>query len=589
MPVVWSGGNSKSASASGWRAALVIFFSIFFAQTAVANAKAKAHAKSPEPMRFEISFPKRMSAAPLDGRLLLVVSTDNAKEPRFEVSDQPGTQQMFGVDVDGMKPGEPVAVDATALGYPLDSIQQIPAGDYYIQAALNVYTTFHRADGYVVKLPMDEGEGQQWNRKPGNLYSKPERVHLDPAAGGVIRVALTEKIPPIEPPKDTEYIKHLRIQSQLLTKFWGRPMYLGALVLLPAGWAEHPNARYPLMVFQGHFSSGISWFRTEPPKPGLKGRERLLAEYGYKLYQDWTSGRLPRMIIMEIQHANPYYDDSYAVNSANVGPYGDAILHELIPAVEKKFRGIGQGWARALYGGSTGGWEALGDQIFYPDDFNGAWGMCPDPVDFRAYQIVNIYDDKNALWLEGPWSRIPRPAVRRPDGTVVTTMDRENRRELVLGTHGRSEDQFGIWQAVFSPVGGDGYPKPIWDPDTGVIDPSVAEYWKQHYDLRHILARDWKTLGPKLVGKLHIAVGTRDTYYLDNAVRLMQTFLENTNNPYYAGYVHYGPHQPHCYSDQGNKSNLIGWLTIHQRILPKAAKWMTRTAPKGADTTSWKY
>lgn len=551
-------------------------------------------------LRFELSFSYAISPTPIDGRLFLLISTDAAREPRFEISDRPDTQQMFGLDVDALAPDSPALIDRAALGYPLDSVAQIPAGDYTVQGVLNIYETFHRADGRVLKLPMDQGEGQQWDSKPGNLYSRPEKVHIDPAAGGVIRIHLTERIPPIEPPQDTKYVKHLRIRSDLLSKFWGRPMELGALVLLPEGWDEHPDARYPLMVLQGHFSHDIfgRGLRTQPPTPEMKGVARTSAEYGYKFYQDWISGRLPRMIILEIQHPNPYYDDSYAVNSANVGPYGDAITQELIPAVEQKFRGIGQGWARGLYGGSTGGWEALGMQVFYPDFFNGTWCMCPDPVDFRAYQIVNIYDDKNALWTEGPWSRIARPSARTPDDAIITTMDRENRRELVLGTHGRSADQYNIWQAVFSPVGDDGYPKPIWDPLTGVIDHQVAAYWREHYDLRYILERDWKTLGPKLVGKIHVKVGTRDTYYLDNAVRLLEQFLSKTNNPYYAGDFEYGPHLPHCFSGDPHtaippatprEAVTLGYLTIHQRVLPQAADWMARTAPPGADVTSWKY
>lgn len=560
-----------------------------------------AHSPGAVPgLRFELSFSREMSATPLDGRLFLLISTDSAREPRFEVSDRPDTQQMFGLDVDALAPDSPAAFDRTVLGFPLDSIAQIPAGDYTVQALLNIYETFHRADGRVLKLPMDQGEGQQWSLKPGNLYSRPEKVHIDPAAGGVIRIHLTEKIPPIEPPQDTKYVKHLRIRSELLSKFWGRPMELGALVLLPEGWDEHPDAHYPLMVLQGHFSHDIfgRGVRTQPPATEMQGLARTSAEYGYKFYQDWISGRLPRMIILEIQHPNPYYDDSYAVNSANVGPYGDAITQELIPAVEQKFRGIGQGWARGLYGGSTGGWEALGMQVFYPDFFNGTWCMCPDPVDFRAYQIVNLYDDKNALWTEGPWSRIARPSARMPDGAIITTMDRENRRELVLGTHGRSADQYDIWQAVYSPVGDDGYPKPIWDPLTGVIDHQVAAYWREHYDLRYILERDWKTLGPKLVGKLHVKVGTRDTYYLDNAVRLLEQFLSKTNNPYYAGDFEYGPHLPHCFTGDAHtpvppatprEAVILGFLTIQQRVLLQAADWMTRTAPPGADVTSWKY
>jgi hypothetical protein len=294
------------------------------------------------------------------------------------------------------------------------------------------------------------------------------------------------------------------------------------------------------------------------------------------------------MLLLLIQHANPYYDDSYAVNSANLGPYGDAILKELIPEVEKRFRGIGQPWARALTGGSTGGWEAIADQVFYPDDFNGAWGFCPDPIDFHAYQIVNIYDDKNAFWDEGPFGRVPRAEMRKPDGSIEAVMEPAVRREEVMGTHGRSTEQFGIWQAVFSPVGPDGYPKPIWDPRTGVIDSSVANYWKEHYDLNHIMQRDWTTLGPKLVGKLHITVGDMDTWYLNNAVHLTQDFLDSPKNPYKTATFEYGYRQPHCYAGGGNISSAESVATMYQRVMPQIAQHMKDTAPKGADS-SWEY
>jgi hypothetical protein len=553
-------------------------------EVAAAAPSARAPAQG---LRFEFSFPRGMSAAPLDGRLFLLVSTKEKPEPRFAVDDQPDTQQMFAMDVNGWAPETKITMDGTALGYPVDSIAQIPPGDYTVQGLLNTYETFHRADGATVKLPMDRGEGQQWNLKPGNLLSTPRSVHVDSAGGGAIQIELGSKIPPVNPPEDTKYVKHIHMQSALLTKFWGRPMELGAIVMLPAGWETHPKAHYPLLVWHGHFQEDFAW-PDHPPGDELRGPRRAAMETRYKLYQDWSEGRLPKMIVVIIQHANPYYDDSYAVDSANVGPYGSAIMKELIPAVEKQFRGIGQGWARTLLGGSTGGWEALASQVFYPDDFNGAWCMCPDPVDFRAYQIVNLYDDKNALWIEGPWSRVPRPAVREVDGSVVTTMDRENRRELVLGTHGRSTEQFNIWQAVFSPLGEDGYPREIWNPATGEIDHQVAQYWREHYDLHNIMERDWKTLGPKLVGKLHIRVGTRDTYYLDNAVRLLEEWMKTTQNPHYVADFEYGPHQPHCYTGPPDQPAGIGTRTMLQRTLPAAAEWITKSAPAGADMT-WKY
>lgn len=538
---------------------------------------------------FEVSFPASLSNHALDGHIMLGIATAAKPEPRYQLKEEEAeSAQFFGLDVDGLAPGTPAIVDNSTLGYPIVSLDQLPAGDYYVQAVLNIYETFHRSDGHTVKLPPDMGEGQQWFDKPGNLLSKPQRIHLDPANGETIRIALTDKIPPIEQPKDTKYVKHFRMQSKLLTDFWGRPMYLGAIVVLPEGFDEHPSARYPLLVDQGHFPPDFRGFRSEPPGPQLKGNERRRAEFQYKLFQDWTSGRLPKMLLLQIQHANPYYDDSYAVNSANLGPYGDAILKELIPEVEKRFRGIGEPWARALTGGSTGGWEAIADQVFYPDDFNGAWGFCPDPIDFHAYEIVNIYQDKNAFWTEGPFGRVPRAEMREPDGRLQAVMEPSVRREEVMGTHGRSTEQWGIWQAVFSPVGPDGYPKQIWDPKTGVIDPSVANYWKEHYDLNHIMQRDWSSLGPKLTGKLHITVGDMDTWYLNNAVHLVQDFLDGPQNPYKVGTFEYGYRQPHCYAGGGNISAQESIATRYQRIMPQIAEHMKNTAPKDADI-SWEY
>lgn len=538
--------------------------------------------------RIEVQFPASLSKQPLDGRLIVAISNDNTKEPRFQVVEEEAeSQQFFGIDVDGIAPGAIAAIDGTSIGYPLKSINELPAGDYYVQAVLNIYQTFHRADGHTVKLPPEMGEGQQWNRKPGNLYSKPQLVHFDGKTRS-LNITMSEKIAAVEAPKDTKYVKHFRIQSKLLSDFWGVPVYLGAIVVLPFGFDEHPNAHYPLLLEHSHFPADFTGFRSEPPSADLKDKERVRASLAYKTYQDWSSGRLPHVILLEVQHANPYYDDSYAVNSENLGPYGDAINKELIPEVERRFRGIGQGWARGLVGGSTGGWESLATQVFYPDNYNGAWCFCPDPVDFRAYQSVNIYQDKNAFWSEGPWGKVPKPEMRDTNGNVKATMEPAVRREEVMGSHGRSTEQFGIWQAVFSPVGKDGYPQPIWNPKTGVIDSAVAAYWKEHYDLNHIMQRDWATLGPKLVGKLHITVGDMDTWYLNNAVHLMQDFLESEANHYRVAEFGYGYMKPHCYTGGGNGPVLETSSTWMQRVLPQFEKHIRETAPAGADM-SWVY
>jgi len=547
---------------------------------------------------FPVTFPKELSSQPLDGRLLLLLSTDPSDEPRNQIDDTPRSQMIFGLTVDGWQPAQPEVVDAGATGYPIRSLKDVPPGEYILQVVLNKYETFHRSDGKTIKLHPDMGEGQHWNISPGNLYSKPQKIVIGPNAAPV-SVALTEVIPSIKPPADTKYIRHIRIQSDVLTKFWGRPMFIGAAILVPEGFDEHPNAHFPLIIFHDHFVDDFDGFRTTPPDPNLKpdyserfhlaGYNRIQQEEAYKFYQQWTSPNFPRVLIVKIQHANPYYDDSYAVNSANVGPYGDAIENELIPAIEKQFRGLGQGWSRFVYGGSTGGWESLAVQVFYPDHYNGAFAACPDPVDFHAYITIDLYDDKNAFFLEGAHKRVPQPAMRDYLGhTLITTQD-NIQYERALGDHGRSGEQFDIWQAVYGPVGDDGYPRQIFDKQTGDIDHSVADNWRQHYDLEAILERDWPTLGPKLAGKIHIYVGSDDTYFLNDAVYRMEDFLKSTKDPAYGGEVTYGPRAEHCWNGDPMLPNAYSRLHYNTQYLPKILERIKETAPPGADLTSWRY
>ena len=376
-------------------------------------------------------------------------------------------------------------------------------------------------------------------------------------------------------------------------------MYLGAHVLLPKGFDENPNAKYPLAVMHGHFPYDFGGFRTEPPDPNLKpeyserfrleGYNKIVQEEAHNFYKTWISDDFPRVLAVEIQHANPFYDDSYAVNSANVGPYGDAINYELIPYIEEKFRGIGEGWARFTYGGSTGGWEALAVQVLYPDFFNGCYAACPDPIDFRAYCLVNIYEDQNAYYLDSKFKKTLRPGHRDYLGNVSATLQDMNYRELALGTKGRSGQQWDIWEAVYSPVGKDGYPQRIWDKYTGEINHEVAAYWKENYDLAYILKRDWKTLGPELKGKIHIYCGDMDNYYLNNAVYLMEDILKETTDPHYDGEVDYGDRAEHCWNGDHSQPNAISRLRYHQMFITKWAEEVKTRAPYGADLTSWRY
>jgi len=568
-----------------------MFRSFFFTFLLLAATGSAAVAGAGGPgLRFEVSFPASLTRSTITGHIILVVSKDMTSEPRFQYhAYQPNVQPGFGLDVDALAPDQAAIIDGSVFGWPIKSVNDLPAGDYRVQAVLNRYELFHRADGHDVWLPPDKGEGQHWYSKPGNFYNTPLRVHLDPSSGQTVRITLDQQIPAIPPQQDTKWVKYVRIKSELLSRFWGRPMYLGAIVLLPAGFDDHPDVHYPLAVDQGHFPTAFHEFSTHPPLPGMSTRDSMRTAYAYDLYKRWTGPNFPRMLVMKIQHANPYYDDSYAVNSANLGPYGDAIVHELIPYVEKKFRGIGAGWARTLFGGSTGGWETLGEQIFYPDEFNGAWAFCPDPVDFRQYETIDIYNDTSAFYFNTEWKRTPQPSGRTRLGHLLTTVESDNHWEYVQGQKDRSSEQWDIWESVFGPVGNDGYPARLYDKLTGHINPDVAGYWKEHYDLRYILERDWKTLGPKLAGKIHIYVGTMDTWYLNNAVYLMQDFLDRTTDPYYGGSVEYGDRYVHCWTGDSQHSLSVGNMTVLQRFVPVMAEHLVKTAPAGADTKSWRY
>ena len=552
-----------------------------------------------EELAFKVSFDPSLSKTAQDGRLLLMLSTHDADEPRFLINNNADTQLIFGRNVNDWKAGSTVTVDHSVAGFPLHNLAEIPAGTYFVQVLLNRYKDFNLANGKVVSLPPDQGEGQVWNRKPGNFYSKPIQVDIEPGSSGEISLHLDQVIPAIKPPEDTKFVKHIRMRSKLLSDFWGEDVYLGAHVLLPAGFDRYPDARYPLMIFHGHFPADFGGFRTEPPDPDLEpefsarfnvdGYNLMQQQEAYDFYQSWVKPDFPRFLIIEIQHPTPYYDDSYAVNSASQGPYGDALTHELIPYIEKQFQGIGEGWARFTYGGSTGGWEAMAVQVFYPDEYNGAFIACPDPIDFRAYMTMNIYQDKNAYWYESEFQKLPRPGHRDYLGHVQSSIYDQNRLEAVLADKSRSGQQWDIWEATYSPMGDDGYPVRLWDKQTGVIDPEVAAYWRENYDLMHILKRDWAELGPKLEGKLHIYTGDMDNYYLNNAVYLAEEFLENTENPHYGGEVDYGDQAEHCWNGDHENGNHISRLRYNTRYLPQIMKRIEATAPEGADLRSWRH
>lgn len=244
----------------------------------------------------------------------------------------------------------------------------MPAGEYYVQGFVNIYTEFKRSDGFTLWMHNDQWEGQHFNSSPGNLYSDIQKIRIDPKQPQTIKLSCKNVIPPIAPIADSKWVKRVKFKSELLSKFWGQDIFLGATILLPKGYDENPTLKYPVNYIQGHFSTQApNGFTTEVPAANATAREKS----GYEYQQYWNADGTPRMLMITFQHPCPYYDDSYVVNSPNVGPYGDAIMQELIPYLEKNFRIINEPYARILSGGSTGGWIALAMQLFYPDFFGG--------------------------------------------------------------------------------------------------------------------------------------------------------------------------------------------------------------------------
>ena len=553
---------------------------------------------SNNPPVFEITYDAALGTDGFDGRLLVMITKDSIKEPRFQINDSHETGVVVGKNVNQWGPNQKEQLFANTLAYPIETLNDLEEGNYIVQALLHKYDTFQLANGHTVQLPMDQGEGQHWNTSPKNIYSKPIKIRIGKNQSSPIKINITEEIPPIVPVEDSKYVKHVKIKSEMLSEFWGRPMYLQANVLVPQGFKKESKTRYPLMVFHGHFPKTIGGFRTTPPTApkeddkfnsrfGITGYDYIQQKEAYDFYKQWTSKDFPRFLVIEIQHQNPYYDDSYSVNSANLGPYGDAITYELIPHVEKMFNGVGEGWGRFLYGGSTGGWEALAVQVFYPKEYNGCFAACPDPIDFRAYTVVDIYKDDNAYFKEGTFKKTLRPGMRDGKGHIKTQLINMNRREYILGDNGRSGDQWDIWQAVYSPAGENGYPKPIWVKLSGEIDREVANYWRENYDLRYIMERDWDKIGSDLKGKINIYCGDMDNYYLNNAVALTETFLESTENPYYDGEVDYGNNAEHCWNGDQENPNHISRLRYNTMYLDKIKARLKETAPRRNALENW--
>ena len=467
-------------------------------------------------LRFYVTIDPDLVSSPQSGRLFVILARTNQPEPRATLAraglDAPYT---LARDANSLAPGATIVLDSSVLSFPVTNLSELPTGDYFVQALL------------------DSNRDLRSPNSPGNLCSDVQKLHLDPTHPDVVKLELNYQIPPEQLPPDTAQIKFIKIQSRLLSDFHHRPIYLRAGVILPRDYDRDPARKFPLWVRIGGLNARYTAVNN---LMGAKSDFR----------KAWQAGDAPQFLLLQLDGAGPF-GDPYQVNSANNGPYGDAITQELIPYVEQHFRGIGQPRARVLSGGSTGGWVSLALQVFYPDFFNGTWTFYPDGVDFRAFELVNIYDDPNAYTNQFGFER---PSDRALNGEVRLTMRREVGVENLLGEGNSwtmSGEQWGAWNATYGPRGSDGRPVPLWDPQTGVINHDIAEQWKK-YDLRFVMEKNWKTLGPKLQGKLHISIGDADNYYLNNAVHLLDDFLSHADPPY-QGRIVYGPGKGHGWMD----------------------------------------
>ena len=523
-------------------------------------------------LRFAVSFPSSLRQEAADGRAYVVISRKATPEPRDQI-DITGGVPFWGEDVDGLRPGRTAYVDGRAYGYPVERLRDLPSGRYTVQAFFNVYTTFHRSDGSTMKLHMPCGDGQDLFHSPGNMYGSPQTVDIEPRRSGTIRLALDHVITPAQPvpadgtcqqgnPMDTAQVKHVKILSPRLSAFWGRPIYIGANVLLPAGYDASSDDRYPVEYHFAHFT--------------INAPHGFREDQGNAFSKWWMSGSAPRFISVEVREENPFYDSSYVVNSANLGPYGDATTRELIPAIDSRFRTIAAPWARVTAGGSTGGWEALASQVFYPNVYGGTFAGYPDPVDFHRHQIVDVYGDANAYETVREWDRTPRPDSRDVAGDTNYVMAQENLWELARGDRDRSGGAWAVWEAVYGPQGRDGYPALAWDKRTGTIDPGVTARWKP-MDLSAKLAAEWPTLGPRVQGRIFVYVGDTDTYFLNDAVQLLQQTLDSRTSPSADATFVYGRAKQHGWSPYSAQE----WFSVY-------ADYVARHAPKDTDTSVWR-
>ncbi len=476
MPEIPESNHCSSGKAVSSMKSMSRFFLLILIAIAAHSTSESASAQSA--LSFKVTLNAELTDEPVTGRVLVFLSRRNDEPMNGPNWFSP--EPFYGINVEDLAPGDSVILDPSANGFPKD-LSEPPTGRYYVQAILDhdFYQANH-ADGV------------------GNFFSEPVRISFGRDGESEIGLELSQAIPE-RTIEETDWFKVVELESQLLEEFHNRPVIERAGVVLPASYESSPDRRYPVYYDISGFGGTMEMMAGSHP-----GTPRPPRDDNAEFIKVYLTGQCK-------------WGHHVYANSATNGPRGDALVQEMIPLIDSTFRTIAEPTARFVSGHSSGGWSSLWLQVSYPDSFGGVWSTAPDPVDFRDFQRTNLYDG-SSVFVDPDGQH--RPLARMGEQPIVW-YDDFSRMDDTLGRGG----QLRSFEAVFSPLDENGLPAKCWDRETGAVDPQVAEYWKQ-YDIGLKLADNWTELEPKLRGKIHVYMGTLDTFYLEGATMLLKQRLE---------------------------------------------------------------
>lgn len=516
-------------------------------------------------LTFSVVLDGKIVAEPLTGRVFVILAKSRDPEPRLQ-ADSVESPPLFGVAANELQPETPLTVGGNALGSPVRRLRDLPPGTYFIQAFARRFVRYPRADGHVI-WGLDQWFGQDGFESAGMLYSDIKRVQIAKADGRDIVIRISHITLRKQAAPDTRWLKHIKFRSALLSKFWGRPIYLGVDLLLPKEYFNGEAKKFPIIYeLRNHY------LRTPPfdfseRDHGETTEERVVREQtggesGHKFYEEWTTGNIRQVIEAQIFEPTPFFDYSASMNSANNGPYEDAVMNELIPYIETTFRVIGTPDGRGVLGKSTGGRDALSLITHHPDFFRSAWIFYPCSFDYSDYYSQDIYNGTNAFEDDshaGFGPKVEHLFFRTlGGGAAMTLRDWALHEAVVGGDSGVGAEFTGSENALNSPIGKDGYPTHRFDLITGEINPSTTNEWRRH-DVAAFLRSNIKIIAPKLQGKLHFFVGDRDEWFRNYQVHDLERFLSASSETNRIATFRYGPFGGHPWQPMKN-SELVNMI-----------------------------